>query len=267
MRIVSLNAWGGAVWEQLSAWVEQAAFDVLCLQEVTRRIAPSPDWLIYRDPYRRLDQRADLFGDISRLLPDWQATFAPATRGLLEDAAGRPVWSEHGLACWVAPQLSVTGRWQDFVHGQFRAGGWGPEPVPRAVQMQRIASGGAALVVAHLHGLRDPNGKGDTPDRDTQAASLRRQLREFRNGNETVVVAGDFNLLPDSTTFDVLAAEGLIELVTTRGHSDTRTVLYPKAQRHANYCFVSDPDRVIAFDVPATPVMSDHRPMILDLTI
>jgi len=62
MRIVSLNAWGGAVWEQLSAWVEQAAFDVLCLQEVTRRIAPSPDWLIYRDPYRRLDQRANLFG-------------------------------------------------------------------------------------------------------------------------------------------------------------------------------------------------------------
>lgn len=182
MRIVSLNARGGAVWEQLSAWVEQAAFDVLCLQEVTRRIAPSPDWLIYRDPYRRLDQRANLFG-------------------------------------------------------------------------------------AHLHGLRDPNGKGDTPDRDTQAASLRRQIREFRNGNETVVIAGDFNLLPDSPTFDVLAAEGLIELVTTRGHSDTRTVLYPKAQRHANYCFVSDPDRVIAFDVPATPVMSDHRPMILDLTI
>ncbi|CAN0319097.1 unnamed protein product, partial [Chrysoparadoxa australica] len=116
MRIVSLNAWGGAVWDALAAWVAAAEFDVLCLQEVTRRIAPSDDWLVYRDPYRTLDQRADLFGDICTLLPGWQASFAPAARGLLEDREGATVLSEHGLGCWVAPHLAVTGRRQGFVH-------------------------------------------------------------------------------------------------------------------------------------------------------
>ena len=36
MRIVSLNTWGGAMFDQLAPWLETVDADVLCLQEVTR---------------------------------------------------------------------------------------------------------------------------------------------------------------------------------------------------------------------------------------
>ncbi|WGH78201.1 endonuclease/exonuclease/phosphatase family protein [Jannaschia ovalis] len=265
MRVVSLNAWGGAVWDALSDWVERAEFDMLCLQEVTRRLEPGPDWLVYGDAYRHLDQRADLFGDVSARLAGWQAAFAPAARGPLRDADGRMHRSEHGIAAWVAPGLAVTARLQGFVHGAFRAEGWGSEPVPRAVQSLRVEGAGRPVAVTHLHGLRDPRGKGDTPERAAQTAALVAHLRAFDAGGACRVVAGDLNLRPDSATFAALRAEGLVDLVTGRGHADTRTRLYTKPERHANYCLVSDSGRVRGFAVPATPVLSDHRPLILEL--
>jgi endonuclease/exonuclease/phosphatase family metal-dependent hydrolase len=49
------------------------------------------------------------------------------------------------------------------------------------------------------------------------------------------------------------------------GQQDTRTTLYPKAIRHANYMLVSASVDVKSFEVPADPVVSDHRPMILSI--
>lgn len=266
MRIVSLNAWGGQVWHALGPWLETLAADVLCLQEVTRRLAPGPGWLRYADPYRALDQRADLYADVSARLPAHQPRFAPAARGWLEDDAGRPHPSEHGIAQWVAPDLAIAGQWQGFVHGSFRVGGWGEEPVPRAAQITRVAtSGGRSALVGHVHGLRDPSGKGDTPERRAQWRALADAVQAMRREGEPVALLGDLNVLPGSEAFDILGAIGLADLVTARGHDDTRTSLYEKPQRHANYCLVSQDARVLSFDVPAAPEVSDHRPLVLHL--
>lgn len=82
-----------------------------------------------------------------------------------------------------------------------------------------------------------------------------------------MIVAGDLNVLPGSEVFGILGGIGLTDLVTTRGHDDTRTSLYKKPQRHANYCFVSAQVQVRRFDVPATPEVSDHRPMIVEIQV
>ncbi|QBY01449.1 endonuclease/exonuclease/phosphatase family protein [Rhodophyticola sp. CCM32] len=269
MRFISLNAWGGQVWSALKPWMPAMAPDILCLQEVTRAPVPSPDWLRYVDPYRALDQRADLFGDISALLPDHQSAFAPATRGSLQDKAGQNVASEHGQAVWVAPHLAVTEQWQGFIHGRFRPDGWGAEPVSRTMQILRICDPktGGQVVCAHFHGLRDPSGKGDTPARAAQAKAVCAALRAFLAPGEPLILAGDFNLLPDSASFAEFAALGLTDLVTTRGFTDTRTSLYPKPQRFADYLLVTPEVRVAEFDLPALPEMSDHRPMILDFDV
>ena len=265
MKIVSLNAWGGQVWAALGPWVSALAPDVLCLQEVTRAPVPSPDWLCYRDAYRHLDQRADLFSDISRLLPDHQARFAPATRGTLIDAEGGEVASEHGLGLWVRRDLAITHMVQDFIHGTYRSGGWGPEPVPRTMQAVRVEdpATGQVVCVAHLHGLRDPDGKGDTPVRAHQTRRMIEVLGQIRTPGAPVVLAGDFNLLPDSACFDALADIGLHNLIAQHAITDTRTSLYRKDQRFADY-MLDSPDLITAgFAVPAMPEVSDHRPMIL----
>lgn len=76
------------------------------------------------------------------------------------------------------------------------------------------------------------------------------------------VVCSDLNLLPDSETFAVLGAIGLVDLV---GASDTRTSRYPKPLRHASYLLVSDPDAVAGFEVLAEPEVSDHRALVVDI--
>ncbi|WP_415403031.1 endonuclease/exonuclease/phosphatase family protein [Tateyamaria sp. SN3-11] len=267
MKIVSLNAWGGQVWDALGPWVSALKPDVLCLQEVTRAPSPSPEWLAYKDAYRHLEQRADLFSDISRLLPQHQARFAPATRGTLFDAEGGEVASEHGLGLWVRRDLAVTHSVQDFIHGTYRSGGWGAEPVPRTMQAVRVedTATGRSVCIGHLHGLRDPDGKGDTPARAAQTQRIVEVFTQVWTSGVSGVLAGDFNLLPDSECFDVLAGAGLHDLIAHHGITDTRTALYTKDQRFADYMLVS-PDLIDAlFDVPAGPEVSDHRPLILTL--
>ena len=240
---------------------------MLCLQEVTRAPRRSPPWLKYRDAYRELDQRSDLFGDVSRCLPGHQPCFAPAARGPLTDANGRNWPSEHGIACWVAPRLAVTERVQGFVHGRFRRDGWGPEPVPRTMQVMRVEmpETGETLTIGHFHGLRDPSGKGDTPARAVQARRARALMEGLAGPGEGMVLGGDLNLLPGSETFDLLAEAGLRDLVAAHGVTDTRTSLYDKPERHADYMLVNGAVAVRDFAVPDTPLLSDHRPLILDL--
>lgn len=268
MRIVSLNAWGGREWSALSDWVPRVGSDILCLQEVIRAPVASPEWLEYKDPFRTLSQRSDLYADVSKLLPTHQASFAPAARGNLSDGK-RPVLSEHGIASWVAPHLAVTAQRHDFAHGTFRPNGWGAEPVPRAIMAQRIwdPSSGRTVLIAQFHGLRDPSGKGDTPARRAQSVRVIAFLAEIRRPGEPCILAGDLNVLPDNPMFDELAAIGLSDLVTGRGHADTRTSLYTKPQRYADYMLVSQEIRVSGFDVPAEPEVSDHRPLILDFEL
>lgn len=269
MRLASLNAWGGQVWPGVRDWAQSVQADILCLQEIIRAPVPSPDWLTYRDPSRQLDQRANLFADISRALPDHQGQFAAACRGTLKNNQRQDVASEHGIAFWVRRDLAITEMRQCFIHGQYRHDGWGAEPVPRTFQIARICDpvSGKSICFAHLHGLRDPDGKGDTQARTAQCAALIAAITDFRRPEEPFILAGDFNLLPDSATFSALRAMGLIDQVTSRGHTDTRTTLYGKTQRYADYLLVSRQVNVTGFDVPAMPEVSDHRPLVVDFDL
>lgn len=267
MRLVSLNAWGGACWDALGGWLKGLEADVLCLQEVTRAPQSSPDWLVYEDAARRLDQRANLFDDVSRTLPDHQGFFAPAARGFLHDGQGGLHSSEHGIAFWVHRRLALTGLHHGFAFGAFRPDGWGAEPVPRSLQLARILvpEWQQTLVFGHFHGLRHPLGKGDLPERHQQARRVIRAVKGFVRDPVPIVLAGDWNILPDNPFFEDMARMGLQSLVRLYGISDTRTSLYAKPQRHANYVLANDLVPVARFAAPSEPVVSDHRALVLDL--
>ncbi|MEO0654146.1 MAG: endonuclease/exonuclease/phosphatase family protein [Pseudomonadota bacterium] len=268
MRLVSLNAWGGREWPALRQWVGEIGADILCLQEVIRAPEVSPDWLIYTDAERRLAQRADLFADISACLAGYQSFFAASARGSLRDEAGVEHASEHGQGIWVAPHLSVLDYRQGFLHGSFRTGDWGALPRPRAINGARVSDprAGAGVGFVNVHGLHSGQGKDDTEDRAKQCETLLQFASALRCSGEASVIAGDFNLLPSSRTFAALGEAGFTDLVVSRGHKDTRTSLYPKPQRYADYLLVNAHLTVTAFDVPETPEVSDHRPLILDFT-
>ncbi|MDW5313391.1 endonuclease/exonuclease/phosphatase family protein [Rhizobium sp. PL01] len=266
LRVVSLNAWGGQLHEPLMRYVVDVDADVLCLQEVVRTQTSPADWLQYRDQAVELWQRANMFEEIGAALPGHDAFFAPTARGeLFHD--GSIVTSEFGLATFVRKSLAVIGQAQDFVHGTFSPDGWGPHPRPRNAHCLRLFSYeyGFSFTVAQMHGLRDIAGKGDLPVRDAQTKALINLIERLWPGDERLVVCGDFNVLPDNRMFGALAALGLTDLVTSRGHTDTRTSHYEKAGRFADYMLVTPDVEVVTFDAVGEPEVSDHRALLLEM--
>lgn len=266
MRILSLNAWAGRLFDDLLDYLRRTDPDVLCLQEVLRSRDGRADWLLYRDQAVEYRQRANLFEDLRQAFPDHDAHFCPSMCGELLDGDD-PVRVEFGLATLVRRSCSVIGQAMDFVHADFRHDGWGAHPRPRNAHVMRLFDfeQSSVTTVAHVHGLRSADGKLDSPEREEQACALLELIGRVRRPGERLVLCGDFNLLPGSATFAVLAEIGLIDLVTTRGFTDTRTSHYPKSERHADYMLVTPDVDVAGFDVVAQPEVSDHRALLLDI--
>lgn len=252
------------MFEPLAEWLPRSGADVLCVQEVTRT-ASLGGWTRFEDGERTLPQRANLFEDISSLLPDHQGVFVTSDAGPVWDAAGARHLQDFGIAMFVHERLPVVGQHSTFVHGDFVEHlEWAIADRPRIAQSARIIDRTAdrSLTVTHLHGLRDPDGKDDTPNRLAQAKRLAALIETARHPNDLAVACGDLNVLPDSATFQELASIGLVDLV---GTSDTRTSRYTKPTRHANYMLISDPSRVREFSIPTTPEVSDHRFLVLEV--
>ena len=267
MRLLSLNCWGGRLGRPLVDYLAGTDADLLCLQEIVHAPACAQEWLVYRDDGAELPQRANLFLELCAALPGHRAFFCPAARGSLFHG-GEPVATEWGLATFVRRELVVIGEARGFVHGDYAASGWGAHPRARNAHVLRLHdhAAGRSFAFAHVHGLRDPAGKGDTPARHIQARRFADLIRAAARPGEALVAGGDFNLLPDSATFATLAELGLADLVTARGHADTRTSHYRKQPRWADYLLVNDRVQVDRFEVVAAPEVSDHRPLVLDFT-
>jgi endonuclease/exonuclease/phosphatase family metal-dependent hydrolase len=264
MRVLSLNAWGGALHADLLDYLVAEDADVYCLQEVPRAAGTQSQWSTYVDGDVRLEQRTDLYGELRAALPEHDGFFYPTARGHLIDGAG-PRWQEFGLATFVRSTTPVIGAALDFVHGAFRPHEFGSHPRPRNAHVVRLYDyeRERATTVAQMHGLRVEAGKGDNAARDAQARAFVELIERVRRPNEPLIVCGDFNVLPESRLFDALAGLGLKDLVTTRGFQDTRTSHYAKPVRFADYLLVSDEVAVLSFDVVESPEVSDHRPLLL----
>jgi endonuclease/exonuclease/phosphatase family metal-dependent hydrolase len=116
-----------------------------------------------------------------------------------------------------------------------------------------------------MHGLRDLNGKMDTPERVEQAKRLLDLSRQASEAEDLAVICGDFNVEPDSETLALLGDAGFSELVTGRGFTTTRNSQYKKPGKFADYMLISDADAVQKFEVVYDPEVSDHCPLVLTL--
>ena len=115
----------------------------------------------------------------------------------------------------------------------------------------------------NFHGLWNGQGKSDSADRIAQS----RRLLDFLAGRrEPFVVGGDFNLAPDTRSLKMLEKAGLRNLVAEFGVTSTRTSLYTRPERFADYVFVSASVDVRAFRVLPDEV-SDHAPLMLEFAL
>jgi len=265
-RVVSLNAWGGRLHQALLPYLGQADADVFCLQEVVRSHDGASETRLYRDGALNLPQRSNLFGEIAGLLPAHDGFYCPTSTGQLFSGTNA-LPAEFGIATFVRQGLPIVAQAANFVHGAYSSEGWGDHPRPRNAHVVRLHDPrhGKPITIAHMHGLRTKSGKDDCPERIDQASALRRLIESVWRLGERLVVCGDFNVLPASATFDILAELGLRDLVVGRGHTDTRTSWYEKTPRFADYLLVTPDVEVAAFEVVAQPEVSDHRALVLEI--
>ncbi|MEM1262251.1 MAG: endonuclease/exonuclease/phosphatase family protein [Pseudomonadota bacterium] len=262
MKVISLNAWGGAMFEPLSAWLPSCGADVLCLQEVTHA-AGLNGWTRFSDNDRSLPQRASLLDDVQRLLPEHRALFVCCDSGPVIGEDNHRHREDFGIAMFVHKRFPITHMESAFVHGDYQHYvEWPSSGRPRAAFGVRLidAERDRVIAITHLHGLRDAAGKDDSPARLVQAKRLAALTERIGRDADFSILCGDLNLLPSSATFAILQRSGLTDLI---GSADTRTSRYAKPVRHANYMLVSDVAKVVSVDAPAEPEVSDHRFLVL----
>ncbi len=245
MKILCLNTWGGRLTEKLVDFLKQHTdVDVFCFQEVYNE-AHGKDTIW-------MDTNFDLLYDLKKALPDYLCYYDPH----LSD-----YW---GLAMFVRKELIVLEQGEWFVH-KHKGHNYEQEKIGHTAKNVQYVTlkieDQQKLTIINFHGLWNGQGKGDSDDRIEQS----RQLVEFcaRMRNQ-YVLCGDFNLLPDSKSLLMFEEFGLRNLVKENNITSTRTSLYPKEGRFADYAFVAKGVDVKKFSVLPDEV-SDHAPMLIEL--
>jgi exonuclease III len=241
MKIISLNIWGGKIHEKLLSFLKKHdEIDVFCLQEVDYKAEGKE--IIFNE------NKFDIYGDIEKVLPDYNGYFRPHLKDY------------YGLAIFAKKNLNILEEGEHFVHKHknyistdhigFHA---------KNVQYIKIMLNQKNITTMNFHGLWNGKGKTDTEDRLNQSRKIKKIVDSI--GGEKIL-CGDFNLRPDTESIKILE-DGMKNLIKEYKINSTRTSLYTKPERFADYIFVSDNVKVNNFEVMSDEI-SDHSPLFLD---
>lgn len=250
MRLISLNSWGGRVGKPFLDFVrEHSDVGLFCFQEVwngghhmTKKSAAGVPMS---------DVIPELYGVIGAILSDHVGFFSP----MLHDF--------YGLALYVKKSIAVVGSGELFVYKE--KGYISEQDIAnhaRTIQYVTLETESGLRTVINFHGLWNGGGKGDHEDRLLQSDNIISFLKTL---SHPYILVGDFNLLPETESLKKLEQFGLRNLIKEHGVTSTRTSLYKKEHRFADYTLVSEGITVNKFQVLPDEV-SDHSPMYLDFT-
>ena len=159
-------------------------------------------------------------------------------------------------------KLKVTAEGELFV---YREKGYVPNGDvgnhARNIQYITLMNNGKEITVINFHGLWNGKGKTDTEDRLNQSKNIIKFIKSLKG---KIVLCGDFNLLPDTQSIKLFESAGLINLIKEHGIKSTRTSLYTKAEKFADYVFVTPDIKVKDFKVLPDEV-SDHTALLLTI--
>jgi endonuclease/exonuclease/phosphatase family metal-dependent hydrolase len=261
MKIISLNLWAGREFDALMKYISEQSkdTDIFCFQEVFDTSSDQIEFKHVSEDKLKTDghYRANLFSELKKILAEYEGFFAPVQDNFNFDSRlNFPL--AFGVAVFIRKNLNIKETGDILIYRE-RNSGMSSETMPRNLQYVIINKEGIDYVVAHFHGLWSKQGKIDNEDRLIQS----KMVKEFLDGlSGRKILCGDFNLLPDTKSLTILE-ENMINLIKTNNIETTRSSLYIKPERFADYMIVSPDIKVRKFSVPKVEV-SDHLPLILE---
>lgn len=261
MKLISLNTLGGKFFDSLSKFIKLHSenTDIFCFQEMFDTNSSFKQFPQYR---------ANLLGEMSKMLPNFDYFFAPVLKN--SDIDGNPVNFdlEHGLALFVDKTIKVKNYKSYFISKDRVVSVVKKDfsDIPVNMQVFSFIINGKNFTVCNFHGASFPGSKLDTLQRIEQSKKIKKILKN-RQGNK--IIAGDFNLLPETQSIKILE-EGMRNLIKEFHVKKTRSNLSPffgkeNFQNFADYIFVSNDISINNFQVPDVKI-SDHLPMILEFS-
>lgn len=215
--------------------------DVFCLQEVYHDAKGKE--VIYTDA------QLDIYEDISKVLVDYNRFYRPHLKDY------------YGLAIFVKKGIEVLEEGEHYVH---KHEGYTPTKHvgfhAKNVQYINLFFEDKEINIINFHGLWNGNGKTDTEDRINQSKNIKNFVKTLSG---EVIICGDFNLRPDTESLKILEV-GMKNLITDYGITSTRTSLYTKPEKYADYVLVSNNIEVKDFRVLPEEV-SDHSALLLEI--
>lgn len=240
MQLISLNIWGGHIHKPLLEFIScYRDVEIFCFQEV------------YFNALQKVssDDRPvslNIFTDLQAVLPDHQAIFRPVVNGV------------YGIGMMIKKTVDILEEGDVIIHDNPSYPGLGPTH-SRNLQWVLCRINQQICAICNVHGLWNGQGKTDTIERLAQSQRIKTFLRSIRTPK---VLCGDFNLRPDTESIRLLEVD-LQNLITIHDIQSTRTRFYDKAEKYADYVFVSPEIMVKSFTVLPDEV-SDHSPLLLD---
>ncbi len=266
LKLETLNIWGGRVYQPLMEHLQKQAqaVDIFCFQEVystpsgrtfTREIV-GPDES--RQPTNDSSARANIYEELRQALPEFHGYYSSSqdrydTHGPVDFPLS------FGLAIFARKTLQIEEEGDLFVH---RAKNSVQETdnatIGRNLQFVQFRRNGKQFTVVNLHGLWSGKGKTDSPERMEQSRKIRVFLQSVSGAT---ILCGDFNLLPDTQSLNLLEQE-MRNLVKEYRATSTRSQFYKKPDKFADYILVSPEVIVDDFKV-LEEVVSDHQPLLV----
>ena len=246
MKLITLNTWGGVLYEPLIEFIKKYAVetDVFCFQEVF------PSLAAIRPSLGKV--RPNLFFDIQNALPNFNGYHAVAQEN---DVGGLAIFIKKSFVVKkiehivVFPELNTM---TDEKHEDYFSMG-------RDLQRMEFEDLGKTFAILNFHGMWVAKGKIDTDKRIEQSEKVR---KIFNESNGAKILCGDFNSNPDTKSMEILS-EGNRNLIQEYKITSTRSSLYTKPTRFADYVIVSPEVEVKDFKVLQEEV-SDHLPLFLE---
>lgn len=243
MQLISLNIWGGYLYQPLLEFVTAYRnVDIFCLQEVYHQASHK----ISTDE-RKVN--LNIFSELQALLPDHQAFFKPVVN------------SFYGLGMLVKKNIEILDEGDIPIHINPAYSGFGPTH-SRNLQWIQCRFKQQTYSVFNVHGLWNGMGKNDTVERLSQSQKIKTFIDTM---NTPKILCGDFNLRPDTESIKILE-KNLQNLIPLYGICSTRTSFYLKEEKYADYIFTSPEIRINSFAV-LPDVVSDHAPLLLECDI